>query len=63
MQRRIETLVVAAFEKGLPGGSHRHLAQIKLAQLGVDAGIVGAADLARGAVHAPDGRAGRAARD
>ena len=38
----------AAFEKGLTGGSHRHLAQIKLAELGTDAGIVGAADLARG---------------
>ena len=41
----------------------KDLAQIKPAQLGVDAGIVGAADLARGAVRAPDGRAGRAARD
>jgi glucokinase len=36
-----------AFERGLPGSSHRHLAQIKLAELGADAGIVGAADLAR----------------
>ena len=53
----------AAFERALPGGSHRHQAQIKLAQLGADAGIVGAADLARGAVAAPDGRAGRARRD
>jgi glucokinase len=52
----------AAFEKALPGGSHRHLAQIKPAQLGADAGVVGAADLARGAVPAPDGRAGRAER-
>src|SRR2546423_1571036 len=52
----------AAFEKALPGGSHRHLAQIKPAQLGADAGIVGAADLARGAVPAPAGRAGRAER-
>ena len=46
----------AAFEKGLPGGSHRHLAQIKLAQLGADAGIVGAADLARGNGQAAAGR-------
>jgi len=53
----------AAFEKGLPGGSHRHLAQIKPAHLGVDAGIVGAADLARAAVPARDGRAEPAARD
>jgi glucokinase len=53
----------AAFEKALPGGSHRHLAQIKPAQLGADAGIVGAADLARGAVPAPAGRAARAGRD
>jgi len=53
----------AAFEKGLPGGSHRHLAEIKLARLGVDAGIVGAADLARAAVPARDGRAEPAARD
>ena len=35
----------------------------RLAQLGADAGIVGAADLARGAVAAPDGRSERAARD
>jgi glucokinase len=53
----------AAFEKALPGGSHRHQAQIELAQLGADAGIVGAADLARGAVAAPDGRPERAGRD
>ena len=50
----------AAFEKALPGGSHRHQAQIKLAQLGADAGIVGAADLARGAVRGTGRRAGRA---
>jgi len=52
----------AAFEKGLPGGAHRHQAQITLAQLGADAGIVGAADLARGAIAAPAGRARRAGR-
>jgi len=44
-----------AFEKGLPGGGYRHNAQLKLAELGADAGIVGAADLARGAVSAPAG--------
>jgi len=38
----------AAFEQALTGGSHRHRAQIKLAEFGTDAGIVGAADLARG---------------
>jgi glucokinase len=45
----------AAFEKALTGGSHRHAAQIKLAELGADAGIVGAADLARNAGQAPAG--------
>ncbi|HYB89346.1 MAG TPA: ROK family glucokinase [Streptosporangiaceae bacterium] len=45
----------AAFEKGLPGVGYRHNAQLKLAELGADAGIVGAADLARGAVSAPAG--------
>jgi glucokinase len=38
----------AAFEKGLTGGLYRNRAQIRLAELGADAGIVGAADLARG---------------
>src|SRR6266498_880231 len=37
----------AAFERALPGRGHRPLAEIKIAQLGEDAGIVGAADLAR----------------
>ena len=37
----------AAFERALPGRGHRPLAEIKVAQLGEDAGIVGAADLAR----------------
>jgi glucokinase len=46
----------AAFEKGLPGGSYRHNAELRLAELGADAGIVGAADLARGAITAPAGR-------
>ncbi|HEX7268279.1 MAG TPA: ROK family protein, partial [Streptosporangiaceae bacterium] len=45
----------AAFEKALTGGSYRHPAQIKLAELGADAGIVGAADLARNAGQAPAG--------
>jgi glucokinase len=38
----------AAFEAGLTGGSYRPLAEIKPAQLGTDAGLIGAADLARG---------------
>ena len=37
----------AAFEHALTGRGHRPLAEIKGAQLGEDAGIVGAADLAR----------------
>lgn len=37
----------AAFEKALTGRGHRNLAEITLAQLGPDAGLVGAADLAR----------------
>jgi glucokinase len=45
----------AAFEKALTGGSHRHAAQIKLAELGADAGIVGAADLAQNTGQAPTG--------
>jgi glucokinase len=38
----------AAFEKGLTGGHYRPLAEIRRAALGADAGLVGAADLARG---------------
>jgi glucokinase len=38
----------AAFEKGLTGGHHRPAAEIRRAALGADAGLVGAADLARG---------------
>jgi glucokinase len=45
----------AAFEKALTGGSYRHAAEIKLAELGADAGIVGAADLARNTSQAPAG--------
>jgi len=37
----------AAFERALPGRGHRPLAEIRAAQLGEDAGLVGAADLAR----------------
>jgi glucokinase len=37
----------AAFERALAGRGHRPLAEIKVAQLGEDAGIVGAAELAR----------------
>ncbi|HWG61696.1 MAG TPA: ROK family glucokinase [Streptosporangiaceae bacterium] len=36
-----------AFEKALTGRHHRHHAEIRRAQLGPDAGLVGAADLAR----------------
>ena len=36
-----------AFERALAGRGHRPLAEIKVAELGEDAGIVGAADLAR----------------
>ncbi len=37
----------AAFERALTGGHHRELAVIRRAELGEDAGVVGAADLAR----------------
>jgi len=37
----------AAFDNGLTGRTHRPLAEIRLAELGSDAGLVGAADLAR----------------
>lgn len=37
----------AAYERGLRGGRHRPQADIRLAALGADAGMVGAADLAR----------------
>jgi glucokinase len=37
-----------AFSHGLTGGSHRERAEIRLAELGADAGLIGAADLARG---------------
>jgi glucokinase len=37
----------AAFEKALAGRGHRNLAEIRLARLGPDAGLVGAAILAR----------------
>jgi glucokinase len=37
----------AAFESGLTGSAYRPLAEIKLAEMGTDAGLIGAADLAR----------------
>jgi glucokinase len=43
----------AAFERALTGRGHRPLAEIRAAQLGEDAGIVGAADLARQALPRP----------
>ncbi len=63
----------AAFADALTGGSYRPHAEIRLAQLGADAGVIGAADLARRALAGgPPGdrgdrghrgeRAGRAAR-
>ncbi len=40
----------AAFEAALPGSTYRPQAEIRLAQLGADAGLIGAADLARRAL-------------
>ena len=40
----------AAFEGALTGGAYRPKAEIKLARLGPDAGVIGAADLARRAL-------------
>jgi glucokinase len=37
----------AAFASGLSGAAYRPLAEIRLAELGTDAGLIGAADLAR----------------
>jgi glucokinase len=37
----------AAYEKALPGRGYRQFAEVKIAELGADAGVVGAADLAR----------------
>jgi glucokinase len=36
-----------AYENGLTGRSHRQLAEVRLAELGPDAGLIGAAELAR----------------
>jgi glucokinase len=53
----------AAFKAALPGSAYRPHAEIRLAQLGADAGLIGAADLARRALTAerrpavPDGAA------
>jgi glucokinase len=46
----------AAFERALTGRGHRPFAEIKVARLGADAGIVGAADLARDAALTPPPR-------
>ena len=43
----------AAFEKALPGRGYRACAEIRIAELGTDAGLVGAADLARAALVRP----------
>jgi glucokinase len=43
----------AAFERALTGRGHRPYAEIRAAQLGPDAGLVGAADLARQAKVSP----------
>jgi glucokinase len=40
----------SAFEKALTGGAYRERAEIRQAELGAEAGIVGAADLARGSL-------------
>jgi len=58
----IDDIGVHILDKDSPLRPLHREAEIKPAQLGADAGIVGAADLARGAVPAPDGRAGRAER-
>jgi glucokinase len=42
-----------AFERALTGRGHRPFAEISVAQLGENAGIVGAADLARETVPSP----------
>jgi glucokinase len=42
----------AAYEKALPGRGYRPLADVRIAELGTDAGVVGAADLARRHVEA-----------
>jgi glucokinase len=46
----------AAFEKALPGRGYRASAEIRIAALGTDAGLVGAADLARAALLRPPRR-------
>jgi len=46
----------AAFEKALPGRGYRACADIRIAGLGTDAGLVGAADLARAALVRPPRR-------
>jgi glucokinase len=46
----------AAYEKALPGRGYREFAEIRLAELRADAGLVGAADLARRHHAASSGR-------
>jgi glucokinase len=46
----------AAYDKGLTGARYRPRADVRLAALGADAGIVGAADLARAGPRALPGR-------
>jgi glucokinase len=38
-----------AYENGLTGRAYRQFAEVRLAELGPDAGLIGAADLARNA--------------
>jgi len=45
----------AAFADALTGGSHRRHADIRLAELGADAGLIGAADLARRSLELASG--------
>jgi glucokinase len=45
----------AAYEKALPGRGYRRFAEVKIAELGADAGVVGAADLARRHAAAREG--------
>ena len=42
------TTLFRSFAAALTGGTYRPLAEIRRAELGPDAGLVGAADLARG---------------
>ncbi len=50
------------YQNGLTGRTHRDFAEIKLAELGADAGLIGAADLARDVLCPVAGRAVRSHR-